>query len=104
MGLFDPSSVDAALGGVSAFDPSAWTPRWRGASAFDPSSVDSALSAASSAALPAAEPPDPTTLADLYGQFIYEPVHTWDQEWIAGTTFLGNPNRSVGQRAKYVLG
>ncbi len=47
---FDPSSVDAALGGASALDPSSVDAALGGASALDPSSVDSALSAASTSA------------------------------------------------------
>src|ERR1700722_8861956 len=53
------------------------------------------VAAAASAAAPAAS----TSLAGLYDQFIYDPSHTWDQQWIAGTTFLGT---STGQYDNFV--
>ena len=33
----------------------------------------------------------------LYDQFIYDPSHTWDQQWIDGTTFLGNADGAIRQ-------
>jgi PE_PGRS family protein len=80
------SSLDAALQGAANFDPS---------SVPGLPDIDSALSAAANSADPTAIPADPaaadsTSLAHLYQTFIYDPGHVWDQEWIAGTTFLGN--------------
>src|ERR1700684_1059430 len=73
------SSVDPSL----AVDLSGWL-----------SSLDFALSAASTvdpADLGAASVPAASTdLAQAYETAIYDPSHTWDQEWIAGTTFLGS--------------
>ena len=73
------SSVDPSL----AVDLSGWL-----------SSLDSALSAASTfdpANLDAASVPAASTdLAQAYETAVYDPSHTWDQEWIAGTTFLGS--------------
>src|ERR1700744_848932 len=54
------------------------------------STLDTALSGASSADPASAVSAQSTDLAQLYDQFIYEPAHTFDQEWINGTTFLGN--------------
>jgi hypothetical protein len=42
------------------------------------------------AATAAADPAASTSLADLYNSLVYDPSHTWDQQWIDGTTFLGN--------------
>ena len=106
------SSLDAALQGAANFDPSSLAGTMpdlldpsslAGATPdlLDPSSlagtmpdVDSALSAASTsadpAALPAADPAASQSLASLYETYIYDPAQTWHQDWIAGTTFLGN--------------
>src|SRR5271155_1420857 len=53
------------------------------------STLDTALSGASSAD-PAALGAQSSDLAQLYDQFIYDPAHTFDQQWINGTTFLGS--------------
>jgi hypothetical protein len=52
-------------------------------------SLDAALGMASTAD-PAGVPAASASLAGLYDQFIYDPGHTFDQDWINGTTFLGN--------------
>src|ERR1700749_2886433 len=52
------------------------------------STLDGALTLTTdpASAIPAAS----TDLAHLYDQFIYAPSQAFDQEWINGTTFLGN--------------
>ena len=89
------SSLDAALQGAANFDPSSLAGAVPDLGAVpdvgavpDLGSALSAASTADPAALPAADPPS-SSLAGLYDQYIYEPAHTWDQQWIAGTTFLG---------------
>ena len=77
-GLVDPlAGVDPSaaldLGGLAL-------PATDAAAGSDP------VAAAASAAVPAAS----TSLAGLYDTYIYDPSHTWDQQWIDGTTFLGS--------------
>src|ERR1700677_1514885 len=79
------SSVDPSL----AVDLSGWLASLdsalSAASTFDPANLDPAASV-DAAAVPAAS----SDLAQAYETGVYDPLHTWDQEWIAGTTFLGS--------------
>ena len=81
------SSLDAALQGAANFDPRV-CPRFRhrlrvvgGFDVHDPATI---------AADPAADAAAAPSLAQPYETYIYDPSHTWDQDWIAGDTFLGN--------------
>ena len=95
------SSLDAALQGAANFDPSSLA----GAADLDPSTPSalirvpasdrrSALSAAATSADPAApirRPIPPRHRLPICTRpYIYDPAQTWHQDWIAGTTFLGN--------------
>src|ERR1700744_741733 len=83
--------LDPIIASLSAVDPtlaadatsllSTLDSMLSGTSTLDPSSI---LSGADPAAAPSS-----TDLAQLYDQFFYEPAHTFDQQWIAGTSFLG---------------
>ena len=68
------------------FDPSSV------ASSVDPSSIDSALGAASSVdpSSAAADSAASTSAAGLYQEWFDDPNHAFDQQWIDGTTILGN--------------
>jgi len=74
----DPSLAVDLTGWLSSLDSAL-----SAASTFDPANLDPAADAAS---VPAAS----SDLTQAYETGVYDPSHTWDQEWIAGTTFLGS--------------
>ncbi len=74
------TNLDSALDSASTFAASSLTTSLP--------NVDSALSAASSVD-PSSAAGSSTDLAQLYDQFFYEPVHTFDQQWIDGTSIFG---------------
>src|ERR1700744_3224225 len=81
-GVID-SIIDPLVNSLSSADPAlgASMDGWL-------ASLDTALGAASTTD-PAATAAASTDLAQLYDQFFYDPSHTFDQQWIEGTSFFG---------------
>jgi hypothetical protein len=55
---------------------------------YDPSNL--ALPGIDDSSLPGGAPADPFNLTDWFQTTFYDPMHEWDQDWIAGDTWLGD--------------